>query len=1282
MTFSRSKATTPARGFALLCLALASSAFGQATVRTQLLAQSPTFLSVNAWIKNSGPDTLKNLQYVWFMDWTDHGSTVEPELDWASISGVTMSATLRPDYIAEARYDLGSLALAPGAEVQLNTRLRLKDWSSFQASNDWSYGGLKQNATTNENAFTAVYSGDQRVWGYPEQRLGSIGVGPKIQIRTVKTQQSSNTLGLDVHFVNTGSVPVTGIVARWMASTAGRTSPIVAVSDWSDADSLYLRQTSGSPGTTEIGIDLGPSIIGVGRERVVKLRLVSSDWSSVDWSQDWSYSGISQTGWNERVEVEVRGYPSSGQVPDEVDTDGDGWSDAQEVILGTDPASAANRPDGIPMKDGLVQDVSVPHVVTYDASTLAGYATRNVLPLTIPAGAVQGIAPRITTASVGAYPPPVFGGALQVGSTLEILGTIQPGHSLEMPIPLVDGLSATLPEHIQVVHYVNGQWQPEQVVKIVNGAAYVRLSSFSPVAVGLVQQRNWLAAGDGFGLSIDKQGFPWSMGRGDFGQLGDDRGPGGDPELGLVPVLWPRNTLVVAVAAGNRHGLALDAEGSVWAWGDNSAGQCGRATAFPVRAPVKVVDGTLNADQRVVQISAGGTSSYAVTVTGQVLSWGDNSQSQLGRGVDDGTLGFDSVPGVVIGLDSVRQVAAGAAHALALRANAFLKGWGSNEGAAIYRAALGVGPAKSSVPISIPLDLLKFGADTLIASGCGGPNGTGCWSYTLVNPWYLGVSSIAAGGMTSLAKAYNRKSSGVEAMNLAWGRNQTAQIGPVGTDSILVPVVVSSRGGRSEISVGASHLLETWYAGIGYDVSAGSVIMFYPVQGRGYSYAANPTGALSSVTSTWSEILRSVVPRKRLRSSAVAAGSGVSFSWDSGPDTVYAWGGAWGNVVTGLSRGSRVFLSFLNPVQGDILPSGLQSINVQYQLWTDGVATAHSQIVSTAGCAATGPCRLLVQEQGASAVLDVVFKTSLKGSATPISGSIDVGKGESGRFRIELPYAAQVGIEIWPLSTPQTVAHRINWGILSRGSHELEGSWTEGLPKPGSYGMTLIYRYDGEGMKADTIQLTVLEPGTFLFPKKLYLGLGLGGPDSISVDLANKGVVQGALRRNALELSGELMDGSWDLKDSGLQRIGVWNVSYETKQPILDTTISYSIEWKFRKIVNGLRIVDSSCQGWTGSNSFRIDPFLSELPSLRINRKASCPLGWEVLNKPTSGSSAYTITGQISADIIGEAEHYIQLEWPRMSGTRIAGKWSVGIGNIGTTPRQGPLEYRAMEVKP
>lgn len=1268
---------TLVNGLVAACLSIGvSTSFGQVSVRTQLLAKSSNSIAVNAWIKNSGTDTLRNLEYVWYMDWTDHGSIVVAELDWASISGVTMSATQRPDYIAEARYNLGSLALAPGVEVQLNTRLHLKDWSSFQSSNDWSFAGLKTLGVLGENPNVSVFANDQRVWGYPEQRLSGIGSGPKIQVRTVKTQQSSNTLGMDIRFVNTGSVPVTGVVGRWMTSTSGRTSSIVAASDWSDADSVYLRTAPGAPGTMEVSVDLGPSIIGVGREKLVKLRLYSSDWSAVDWSQDWSYPGISPTGWNDRVEVEVRGYPSTGSVPDDVDSDGDGWSNAQETLLGTDPSSSASRPEGIPMKDGLIQDMHVPHVVTYDASPLPGYSTRKNLTLTIPAGAVEGVAPRITAASAGAYPPPVFDGALQVGSTLEIQGTIEPGQSLEMPIPLVDGLIASLSEHIQVVHFVNGRWQHERVTKIENGAAYVQLSSFSPIAVGLVQQRNWLAAGDGFGLSIDKQGFPWAAGRSDFGQLGDDRPAGGAPEMSLVPVHWPHSTTLVAVAAGNRHALALDAEGSVWAWGDNSAGQCGRASAFPLRTPVKVVDGALNADQRVVQIAAGGTSSYAVTVTGQVLCWGDNSQSQLGRGVDGAALSFDSVPRPVIGLDSVRQVAAGNTHAIALRANGTLRGWGSNRDAAIYRANSDAGPALVPTPIEIPLDLVKYGADTVTASGCSGPNGTGCWSHTLLNPWYQGPSSIAAGGTTSLARAYNRKSSGWTALNLAWGGNRRRQISATLADSILIPVVVSSHG-RSEISVGASHLLETWYDGYRYDEAAGAVGMLYPVQGRGYSYAANPTGDGSAVTSAWNEVFRSVVPRKRLQSNAVAAGNGVSFSWDSGADTVYAWGEPWGSVVTGLPRRPRSFLTFVNPVQGDILPSGLQSINVQYQLWTDGVATARSQNVTTAGCAATGPCQLLVQDQGVSGILEVVFKTGLKGSATPISGTIDVGKGEHGRFRIELPYAAQVGIDLWLLSMPNIVAHRIDWGVLARGSHELEGTWIDEPPAPGSYGMTLYYRYAGGAVKADTLRLTTIDSALRLFPRKLYSGLSLGGPDSFLVTLEGKGVLRGRLKRNFTDQKGEWMDGGWDLRDSGQQRIGTWNVSHETKQPILDSTSSFLIDWEFRKVVNGLRVTNNSCLDWVGLNSFHIDPFLSELPAVRINGNGQCVLGWEFNRKSSSGSLTH-FYGNINA-VQGEADHPIPFDWRGPNQGQRSDKWSLGVGVLNAWPLN-VVGLRAIEI--
>lgn len=373
-------------------------------------------------------------------------------------------------------------------------------------------------------------------------------------------------------------------------------------------------------------------------------------------------------------------------------------------------------------------------------------------------------------------------------------------------------------------------------------------------------------------------------------------------------------------------------------------------------------------------------------------------------------------------------------------------------------------------------------------------------------------------------------------------------------------------------------------------------------------------------------------------------------------------------------------MTFLDPEDGDTLPTGLGTIHVHYQIWANGVASTRSQFVSTSGCPATGACELLVQDQGVSAALRVVFKAGLKGKATPIAGTMDLGKGEKGRFRIEIPYAARVGIDVWPLSAPKSVVYYIYWGLLSSGEHELEADWIEGLPEPGSYGMTLYYRYDGEVVKTDTIRFTTMDSASYLFPKKLYSGLSLGGPDSFLVDLAGKGVLQGKLRRNSSDPGGEWMDGAWDLKDSGQKRIGVWNVSQETKQPILDTTTSYSIDWEFRKVVNGLRVVDNSCQDWTGTNSFRIDPFLSELPSLHIERKANCQLGYELRNKPAPGATAYAPGGPIISSSLGTIEAPISLSLPGPNGSGMAGKWSVVVGNTVTYPRTGAFEYRALEV--
>src|SRR2546423_9149861 len=53
----------------------------------------------------------------------------------------------------------------------------------------------------------------------------------------------------------------------------------------------------------------------------------------------------------------------------------------------------------------------------------------------------------------------------------------------------------------------------------------------------------------------------------------------------------PRTGRYVAIAAGAMHTLAIDCDGSLWAWGYNSMGQLGDGTTMKRGLPVKVGEG-------------------------------------------------------------------------------------------------------------------------------------------------------------------------------------------------------------------------------------------------------------------------------------------------------------------------------------------------------------------------------------------------------------------------------------------------------------------------------------------------------------------------------------------------------------------------------------------------------------------------------------------------------------------------------------------------------------------
>ena len=126
---------------------------------------------------------------------------------------------------------------------------------------------------------------------------------------------------------------------------------------------------------------------------------------------------------------------------------------------------------------------------------------------------------------------------------------------------------------------------------------------------------------------------------------------------------------VVQIVAGSYHTLALMSDGTVWAWGNNSSGQCGNGSASDQEVLAQVI-GLGN----IISISAGNSHSLAVKSDGTVWAWGGNHYGQIG----DGTTTHRYTPVQVSGLTGVIEITAGVLHSLAVKSDSTVWAWGYN----------------------------------------------------------------------------------------------------------------------------------------------------------------------------------------------------------------------------------------------------------------------------------------------------------------------------------------------------------------------------------------------------------------------------------------------------------------------------------------------------------------------------------------------------------------------------------------------------------------------------
>ena len=278
-------------------------------------------------------------------------------------------------------------------------------------------------------------------------------------------------------------------------------------------------------------------------------------------------------------------------------------------------------------------------------------------------------------------------------------------------------------------------------------------SSSSPVQVAATGVTA-VSAGGSHTLAIRNNGSIVAWGDNTYGQLGEGNSGGatnvptsvvgfaGTPSGTAPPVSLP-----TAVAAGGEHSLALTAAGNVMSWGGNSQGQLGDGTVTASNTPVPV-SGLSNG---ITAVAAGYSDSFALKSDDTVVAWGDNYSGDLG----DGSGSVQTAPVAVAGLSNVRAIAAGWYHTLAVKWDGTVWSWGEN-----YDGELGIGSGLYNEPTPVQV----FGLHDIVA--------------------------VSAGDEFSLALA-------ADGTVYAWGYNGSGQLGDGSYNQHSIPEKVAGLGGQA-----------------------------------------------------------------------------------------------------------------------------------------------------------------------------------------------------------------------------------------------------------------------------------------------------------------------------------------------------------------------------------------------------------------------------------------------------------------------------------------------------